>query len=78
MAHCAHENNNSFIYSFTHLFVYIFIYLLIHSFIYSFILNRISIYFCTDMLYITTLYRNDMCISRELVHVVLFWLDGNN
>ena len=35
-------------------------------FIYSFILNGISIYFCTDPLYmymfITTLNRNDMCI----------------
>ena len=37
MAHFAHENNNSFIYSFTHLFVYVFIHLFICSFIHSFI-----------------------------------------
>ena len=53
------------IYQFIHL-LYLFIYLLIRLFSYSFILNGISIYFCTDPLYmymyITTLNRNDMWI----------------
>ena len=48
MAHFAHENNNSFIYSFTHLFVYAFIYLFIHSFIHSFsiVFQSISVQIC--------------------------------
>ena len=63
LAPLAHENIS--IHSFI-VFVYVFIHSFIQLFIYSFILNGISIYFCTDPLYmymyITTLNRNDMCI----------------
>ena len=63
LAPLAHENIS--IHSFI-VFVYVFIHSFIQLFIYSFILNGISIYFCTDPLYmymyITTINRNDMCI----------------
>ena len=50
--------------------------LLIHSFIHSFILNRIkkiSVQF--RCIYITTIHRNDRCISRESIRVVLFSIE---
>ena len=55
----AHAHENISIHPFIHS-LYLFMYLFIRSFIYSFILNRISVYFCTDPLYISTLYRSDM------------------
>ena len=63
LAPLAHENIS--IHSFI-VFVYVFVHSFVQLFIYSFILNGISIYFCTDPLYmymyITTLNRNEMCI----------------
>ena len=51
------------------------IYLLIHSFIhlFSIVLKFFSVQF--RCIYITTIHRNDRCISRESIRVVLFSIE---
>ena len=74
LAPLAYENIS--IHSFI-VFVYVFIHSFIQLFIYSFILNGISIYFCTDPLYmymyITTPNRNDMCIKGIINHMLYYF-----